>query len=631
MRISCLLLLSALVLLVPRFAHANFPAPPSQAECKALVERAATEAAGQSSAATRQRIERYILEIGSPQPQLQNHAGVALLIQGYPYEAIWCMAKALNTNFDQPEVLNNIGLALTLLKKYNQAERILLYVTHEWPKFSGAWVNLARLYLDQGNDRRAEEAVARSRKAEPGNLPAEEAAARIAIQRRDRRAAAKQAVTISSLDPGNPWVAPLTEVAGDSNIEREIGDRLRSVPMPRYYVSLDRPINSDYEALVWEELNSPFWGPASQRFFGQAFNFKRQRTQLTPEITAQLSPEVKAALKRVQRESLTPPTGGRKGVLAPSVSRAGYLFLGKRLDAYSERYRGHLMRILKEGPLARFVQDEFQRQLQFIKEYGEDKKRGDPRSAANRYVRRSLDSLNSKHSQFLELARQARRQQNNHLRRFWMSTTALLSLVPDEHRRVEIHYLRQQAAMTNEYYLAQVVSWIEMGKQPIQLDQMLAETAPEMLHTAAADRALQDLIAREEAERDWEEELEDDRALFSVTPWRGLNAGAFSFKVTDNQVGITIGEALQGDVSFNWEDFEVEMAIGPGISTPSAGPISAGFSGKVQLVFSIGGHTGAAIEIRQQVQASRGTPIHGEDLTLYEHTTTLVSAGAPRR
>jgi hypothetical protein len=73
------------------------------------------------------------------------------------------------------------------------------------------------------------------------------------------------------------------------------------------------------------------------------------------------------------------------------------------------------------------------------------------------------------------------------------------------------------------------------------------------------------------------------------------------------------------------------MAIGPGISTPSAGPISAGFSGKVQLVFSIGGHTGAAIEIRQQVQASRGTPIHGEDLTLYEHTTTLVSAGAPRR
>ena len=623
--------LLVLVFLFPQFAHAQFPSPPSASECKALVERVGAEAAGQSSAATRQRIERYIMDLGSPQPQLQNHAGVALLIQGYPHEAIWCMAKAVKTNFDQPEVLNNIGLALTLLKKYDQAQRVLLYITHKWPKFSGAWVNLARLYLDQRDNRRAEEAIARARKAEPGNLPAEEAAGRAAIQRRDRRAAAEQAVNISSLDPGNPWVPPLVELAGDRNIEREISDRIRSIPMPRYFIDLNHPINANYEALVREEINTPFWGPAFERFSGQASNFNRQNVQLTPEIIAQLPPEVKAAYDQVYGDRAASSPGGLKArMLAPSASRAEYLLLSKRLDAYSERYRGHLNRLLKGGQLEQFIQNEFERQMQFFKEYGEDLKRGaTPQYAGGRFIRRSLDSLNGKHGRFLELVQEARRQQDNHLRRFWMSYAALLSLVPDAHINYETHFLRQQAAMTNQFYTAQVARWVEMGRRPILMDQMLAEAAPEMLHAAAANRALEELIAREEAEREWEEALENDRRLFSATPWDGLNTGAFAVKVQSDQVGITIGEALQGDASFNWEDYEFEMAIGPGVSTPSAGGFTMGASGKIQVVFRVGGPSGAAIGIREQVQATRGTPIHGEDLTLYEHTTTLISAGAP--
>ena len=631
MRIGRLLSLFVLLLLLPLTAHAQFPSPPSQSECRALVEQVAAQAAGQSSAATRQRIERYILGLGSPQPQLQNNAGVALLIQGYPNEAIWCMAKAVGTGFDRPEVLNNIGLALTLLKKYSQAERVLLYTTHTWPEFSGAWVNLARMYLDQRDDHRAEEAIARARQADPGNLPAEEAAGRLAIQQRDRRAAAEQAVNISSLDPANPWVDRLAEFAGDSNIERELGSRVRSIPMPRYFIDLDHPINSDYETLVREEINEPFWKPAFERFANKAVNFNRQNVQFTPEMISQMPPEVQAAFRQLYGEGVSAPggVGVNTPVLAPSGSRAEYLLLSKRLDAYSIRYRGYLQRVLYGQRLEQFFKNEFDRQLQFYRDYGEDVRNGaDIRAALNRYVRRSLDSLNGKHGQWLRMVEEARRAQNNHLRRFWMSTASILSMVPDAHLNLEIHYLRQQAAMTNEYYIAQVVRWIDMGKRPILMDMMLAETAPDALHAAAANRELEALLAREEAQREWEEELERDAELLDHDDWIGLNLGVFSVKVQSDQVGITVGEALQGDVSFNWDDYEFEMALGPGVATPSIGPLTVGGSAKVQGVIRLGGESGAALGVRQQVQVNIGTPVAGTDINLIDQYTTLISAGA---
>jgi hypothetical protein len=632
MNIGRFLLLFTLLLLFPQLAHAQFPTPPSQAECRALVERVATEAAGQSSAATRQRIERYILDLGTPQPQLQNNAGVALLIQGYPHEAIWCMAKAVGTGFDKPEVLNNIGLALTLLKKYSQAERVLLYTTHTWPEFSGAWVNLARMYLDRRDNRRAEEAIERSRQAEPGNLPAEEAAGRMAIQIRDRRAAARQAVNISSLDPGNPWVAPLTELAGDSNIERELSGRVRSIPMPRYFIDLDHPINSNYEALVMEEINEPYWNPAFKRFANQAVNFNRQNVQFTPEMISQMPPEVQAAFRQLYGDRVSDPGGVSVNtpVLAPSGSRADYLLLAKRLEIYSIRYRGHLKRLLYGDRLEQFFKNEFDRQLQFYRDYAEEINRGvDIRAAMNHYVRRSIGSLEGKHGQWLDMVEEARRQQNNHLRRFWMSTASLLSMVPDAHRNLEIHYLRQQAAMTNEYYLAQVVRWVELGKRPLLMDMMLNETAPDALHAAAANRELEAQIAREEAQREWEEELEADVEIFDHDDWIGLNLGAFSIKVQSDEVGITIGEALQGDLSYNWADHEFEMGLGPGVATPPIGILTVGGSAKMQGVIRVGGESGAALGVRRQVQVNIGTPVAGTDINLIDQYTTLISAGAP--
>ena len=625
-----LLLLFALTLLVPQTAQAQFPSPPNQTKCKSLVERVATEAAGQIPAADRQRIEDYIVSLGKPQPQLHNHAGVALLVQGYPNESIWCLAKAVETNFDQPEVLNNIGLALTLLKKYNRAETVLLYITHKWPEFSGAWVNLARLYLDQRDNRRAEEAVARARKAEPGNLPAEEAAGRMAIQGRDQRAAARRAVNISSLDPGNPWVAPLTEVAGDSNIEREISGRLRSIPMPRYSIDLNHPINSNYEAFASEEIDKPFWGPAFRLFAGQATNSNRQSIPLTPETSAQLPPGFLEALSQIRGGAGSVPGGGNTHVLAPSASRAEYLLLAKRLDAYSIRYRGHLKRLFKGSRLDQYLQDEFQRQRQFYRDYGVEVKGGaDNQAALNRYVRRSLNSLEGRHGEWLEMVRDARRQQNQHLRRFWMSTAALLSMVPDAHLNLEIHFLRQQAAMSNEYYLGHVFRWAQMGIRPIGMDRMLAKTAPQALHLAAENRELEAMIAREQAEEEWEEELESDEDLFDEVEWLGLNLGAFAVKVEDDQFEVTVGEVLQGSYSFNWEDYELELAVGPGLATPSLHGFTAGFSGKVHGVMRLGGPSGAALGVREQVKVTFGTPVYGRDLVLHDHYTTLISAGAP--
>jgi hypothetical protein len=317
-------------------------------------------------------------------------------------------------------------------------------------------------------------------------------------------------------------------------------------------------------------------------------------------------------------------------VLAPSASRAEYLLLHKRLDAYSIRYRGHLRRILYGSQLEQFFKNEYNRQLQFYKDYAAEIKAGrDARAAMNRYVRRSLDSLSGKHSQWLRMVEEARRAQNNHLRRFWMSTVSLLSLVPDAHIDYETHYLRQQAAMTNEFYIAQVVRWIDMGKRPILMDMALAESAPDMLHAAAANRELEAMLAREEAQREWEEELERDAELFSHSDWIGLNLGVFAVKVQSDQVGITVGEVLQGDVSFNWEDYEFEMALGPGIATPSTGPITVGGSAKVQGVIRLGGESGAALGVREQVQVNIGTPVAGTDLNLVDHYTTLISAGAP--
>ena len=618
-------------LLTPQPAQAQFPAPPSDSACRSLVERAAAEAAGQSSAATRRKIEKYITDLGDPQPQLQNNAGVALLIKGYPNEALWCLGKVAKTNFDQPEVLNNIGFALTLLKKYDQAEKVLLYTTHKWTAFSGAWVNLARMYMDKGDNHRAEEAIARAREAEPGNLPAEEAAARMAIQQRNRGAAAEQAVKISSLDPANPWVTPLTELAGNANIEQAISNRIRAIPMPRYFVDLEHPINSNYEALVREEINAPFWNPSFQRFATMAVSSNRQNVQFTPEMISQMPPHVQEAFRQLYGEgAVTAPGGVNTQVLAPSGSRAEYLLLSKRMDKYSQRYRAQIKHLFMGSRLDHFYKTEFDRQLQFYRDYSAEVKSGvDIRAAMNRYVRRSLESLSSKHRQWLDLLEEARRVENNHLHRFWMSTVGLFSMVPDAHLNHENHYLRQQAAMSNEYYIGQIFRWVEMGKRPMLMDMMLAEAAPADLHLAAQSRELEALLAREQAEDDWDEELEGDTQLFSESEWVGLNLGVFVVKVQSDQVGITIGEVLQGDLSYNWVEHEFEMGLGPGIATPSAYGFAAGFSGKVQGVIRLGGESGAAIGVRDQVQVNIGSPVAGRDLNLRDHYTTLISAGAP--
>ena len=78
-------------------------------------------------------------------------------------------------------------------------------------------------------------------------------------------------------------------------------------------------------------------------------------------------------------------------------------------------------------------------------------------------------------------------------------------------------------------------------------------------------------------------------------------------------------------MSYDWGSHEFEMGIGLGYGTPTLGPL--GGSGKVLGVVRVGGRHGAALGIRDQVQASVGSPVAGLDINVRNDYTWLISAG----
>ncbi len=276
---------------------AQLPDPPTEAQSRALVQQLRVSAAAHTTPEARQRIEDYLDTIhGESRARLNHHAGVLLAIRGCPQESLWCLCGAALTDFEQPDTLNNIGFALTMLGEMDDAEQILLYATHFRPEFSPGWVNLARVYLDMREDDFALECLDRADAAEPGTVAAEEARGRWAMQRGDGAAAAESLVDLSNLDPANPRIPDLIDFVPEGDLVAALQARTAAVPMPAHLAELEEVID-DYEDFVLDELNRGYWGAANRSATEIAGTPSFQTVTLTQEVFDQLPPEMQAIVR----------------------------------------------------------------------------------------------------------------------------------------------------------------------------------------------------------------------------------------------------------------------------------------------------------------------------------------------
>ena len=622
------------LLLATTVVHAQLPDPPSEDEVRAIVDRVRMTAAGHSSVETRERISGYITDTGEAMDadeataaRLTHHSGTLLIVRGYPWEGLWSLATAAQTDWVQPDTLNNIGFALAFVEQYDDAESVLLYTTDTWPEFAPGWTNLARVYLDMGEDDHALEALDRADEAEPVTAVNEELRARWAIQRGDTAAAADALVDLTSLDPNSPFVDELRDVVTEADIEQALEDRLEAVPMPAHFVSLEEPLD-DYEELVLDELNRGYWRATSDVYgrIGGTMDFAT--TTLPPEVFEQLPPDMQATLL-----SMGHGPGDAVEVPRPADSRVNYPRLSLILKRYQERYLRQMRAIYREGEVARLLEDERERQRGYHEELMRLLDAGaDYPGALDHWIDQCLTSLDGAHPQWLAAMQTARAQGTRVTRRYWMTVAGLIAPLPEDWRAEEVQYLRKQVALANLNHSGEVMKWIALGQRAVILNSEATMWAADALHAAAAAREREAEMARMGNEEEWELELEDGEGFEpDVDEWWGLNLGVFSVKVQEDQVGISGGEALQGDFSFNWETMETEMGIGLGVSTPSLGmgAESIGGSAKALGVVRLGGPLGAAIGFREQVQGSVGSPVHGHDLNVIDHYDWLISAGRP--
>jgi tetratricopeptide (TPR) repeat protein len=608
-------------------AWAQLPDPPTEAQARALVQQLRVSAAAHTTPEARQRIVDYLDTIhGESRARLNHHAGVLLAIRGCPQESLWCLCGAALTDFEQPDTLNNIGFALTMLDEMADAERILLYATHFRPEFSPAWVNLARVYLDTGEDDYALECLDRADEVEPGTVAAEEGRARWAMQRGDGAAAAESLVDLSNLDPANPRIPDLIDFVPEGDLVAALHARTDAVPMPAHLVELE-DIVDEYEEFVLDELNRGYWGAANRSAAATACATPRQSVTLTQEVFDQLPPDMQAII-RANGGAPGEPTG----VLAPTESRTHYLRLGMRLQRYEERYLQRMRDIYTTGPIKWLYDEERDRQRDYHEQLVEALRAGaDFGGAIDRWIAQCLGSLNSSHPAWLAAMDEAREEANAVTRRHWMSVAGLIAMVPEAHREAEITYLLKVATLSNLRHTGEVSKWYTLGMRAVVHDRARTEAVAEALHTAAADREWQAYCDRLGWEREWEWELEDGEGFeLDIDEWRGIDLGVFSVKVVDDSVSIGGGEVIVGDASFDWGEMELQLGIGLGAATPSVVPgVAIGGSAKVLGVIRLGGDIGAGLGVREQVQGTLGAPGGGYDINFVDHYTWLVAAGEP--
>lgn len=620
----------ALLLMISGAAEARLPDPPSEDEVRDLVERVRIMAAGHTRVETRARIAQYISDSPGDQPRLTHHGGNLLIVRGYPWEGLWCLARSAQAQWVSPDTLSNIGFALAFVERHDYAERILLFTTDRWPEFHQAWTNLARVYLDAGRDDLAALALRRAEDAGPGSVPVEETRARWAMQTGDTGAAADALVNLSRLDPANPSIERLREIVPEEVLDAAVAERLASVPLPAHFIRLADPIDS-YQDLVLDEEAHLYWRVTTEIYTRRATQMDHDATALSPEVWEQLPPDMQATLI-----GLGHGPGELISVPGPAVGRELYPLLSIMLTRNQERYLAALRTIYQEGEVGRILLAEQQRLEGYHRETMAALDAGATLDVVmDPYLHRCITSLEAAHPQWLAAMASARSRANELTRRHWFEAAVLISMLPPELHQDEIEYLQKQVALSNQRHAGAVVSWVNLGRMQVLMDREAAVIAADALHTAAAEREREAQMAREGTEEEWE-----DLELWSVewevvdlsgllNPWAGVNAGVFSVKFYEDQVNVSGGEGLMGDAWFSWETMEFEMGIGYGVASPLLSPVaSGGGTYRVLGVLRISGSDGAQIGIREHGQLTAGTAIAGVDMDVINEYTWLYGSGA---
>ncbi len=606
-------------------ASAQLPDPPPESEVRALVNRLQMQAAGNTTPETRQRLEDEVAACVGDPSRLDNAAGLIIFLHGYPWEGMWFLTRSAVRDLEQPDVINNMGLVLTLVEEPDDAERLLLYAVNEWPDFHPAWTNLARLYVDAEEYDNAQECIDHVNDACPGNTSAEELGMRVASQQRNSTQAAEHAVNLSNLDPGNPMLAEARPHIEDSDIVNEVAERTTAVPMPLTFVELDEIID-DYEDFALDEMDRRYWQTAANRFAEIGTATPRQTIErLPPEVFNQLPPEMQAQLLAMGAGPEQPLE-----VLSPTESRTHYLRLGMFIDRYRKAYQQQISPPFRESAVQATIDRQRERCHEYHDEYVAALEAGDdPIAAANEYCRDVIGAMNAAHAGFLEAIAEARASGSRLTSRHWRTTAGLITMVPEEHRGEEIDFLRRQASLSSLYYTGAVVQWYSIGSGAVMLDRILAGATADALHGAASSRELDALIVRERLRADLEAELDawEEVSLSHIHPWIGLNLGFFSIKFEYEQVGISVGEGVVGDVQYNWANEQLELGIGIGVEGPGLGPL--GSSAKGLGVLRIGGDHIVAVGFRENIQAAVASPVAGVDIDLSDEYVWGASAGRP--
>ena len=622
MRLGSLAVLAVLPLALCAPCVGQLPAAPSEAQLRDILARVHSESTAHSSGETREAVAELIEDLAGEEDRLWNNAGVLMVLRGHPWEALRCLIEAALPELDDPDALNNIAFSLLLLGQGEDAERILLYATTTWPQFPPPWVNLARVYVDEGDYPAAQECLRHIRELAPGASEGEELAGRIAIRRGDGAAAAEAFVALSALDAGSPLLPDIRAATTGAEVEAAARSRAAPIPMPRHFVELPE-FAGDYVPLVLEELAAAPWGIRFEHYSRMGAQTPRQNAQLTPEIWDQLPDNIKAILAG---QGLGP--GESVEVLSPTASRMDYPQLNLRMNRDCTLFRAALRRLYQESALSRLLGDELDRQHEFGREYAEAVRAGaDPLAVMDHYCDRCITSLEGHHAQFCTELDSARQQANRLTSRYWLRQATMIAMAPEEHRAAEANYLERVAAMSNQRHTGAIVQWLGMGKRPVALDRELTDIMADALHTAAAAREFEAWCERQGWNDDLDWEMEDDGEPLdpNISLWVGLNLGVFAVKVTPDSVSIEGGEGIVAEASFDWGDMEVTMGIGGGASLPTVGPL--GGSGKMLGVVRLGGREGAALGIRSSLQATAGSPVSGVDYNMVDQYTWLVSAG----
>ena len=628
------LLLCTVPLPLDAGAPAGLPPPPNEAEVAALIEKTRAQAAGDTTPAARQRIQDVIRDMAGSRPRLHNHAGILLVLKGYPREALWCFAEAASADPSSVDALNNLALLLTEQEEHFAALRLLLHVAHRWPGFPAAYINLGRIWCDLGVWNLAEIAAAHVYALDPGRQDTEALLARSALGRGDTAAAARHVANLSAIDPENRRLPDLAARIPPAQMQQAITNVFAAAPLPANLVELPQ-MHSDVRQFVYRELDSPFWRPVNAQVQGNVMPGYETGT-ITPEMWDALPEHTKALLRSHGLDA-----GSATEAAAPGFSRADYPTLSGLIHAYEMKYINQVKTIYKSSGILDIILAEGKRQGGYKKDYFEVLKASqNPHAAAAAWSRQAMPSLIRTHAQMRPLLKDARDETVRLTIELWHTVRTLIGMVPTAHYEKEAQFLVTKVVnYHNQHYAGSIHAWHMNAMQVILFEDHLNDAAPRTLHEAAAGREFDAWCRRQAAlenaeQRAWEAwhaSLGNRNAPWFLGRgatdrpfWVGLDLGTFAIKWDGASLSVSGGEGLVGDATYSFDrnDFTLGIGVGGGIPLGPGGAVSA----KEMAVLRLDG-AGANFGLRTHIQVSAGTSVAGVEITIVDHYVWLTSVG----